>query len=102
MSIYVQRLVYINLNHSFIAFVCWIGLAYLHYHLSIALGSRHSQDYLEDALEYLEEPLHHLKRKRSTFLCGDGGPLALGAVIYHKLGQKNKSLECIKRLDIKK
>ena len=74
-----------------------LGLAYLHFHLSQTLGSRHSQEYLEDALDYLKEPLQHLKRRRSTFLCGDGGPLALGAVIYHKLGQKNRSQECVKR-----
>ena len=84
--------------HYYVVFLS--GLAFLHLHLATSLGSRHSDEYLEDALDYLKEPLRLLKRRRQTFLCGDGGPLALGAVIYNKLGQKNKSQECIKRYNL--
>lgn len=30
--------------------------------------------------------LNHLKHHRYTFLCGDAGPLAIGAVVSHNLG----------------
>ena len=54
------------------------------------------EDLLE-ALSYIEKPLRHLKRRRVTFLCGDAGPLAVGAVLYHRLGRKDKSADCLKR-----
>jgi len=38
-----------------------------------------------------------LKGHRFSFLCGDAGPLALGAVLYDKLGKETESTDCIKR-----
>ncbi|KAK2156084.1 hypothetical protein LSH36_222g03052 [Paralvinella palmiformis] len=71
-----------------------IALLYFHLHDKFGEGDR----YLEKALHYIDEPLNHLKRRKHTFLCGDAGPLALGAVIYHKLGKENDKQECLKRL----
>ena len=55
------------------------------------------EGHLRTAISLLERPLRHLKRKRVTFLCGDAGPLAVAAVIYDKLCNKDKSQDCIKR-----
>ena len=76
-------------------FVSGIGL--LHFHMYHVIDHRRKDRYLKRALYYLEEPLENLKRKKHSFLCGDPGPLALGAVIYEKLGKKDESKECLKR-----
>ncbi|KAK9889522.1 hypothetical protein WA026_006876 [Henosepilachna vigintioctopunctata] len=39
---------------------------------------------LKEILELLQ--LKKLRNRRHTFLCGDTGPLAIGAVVHHKLG----------------
>lgn len=41
--------------------------------------------------------LQRLKNRRHTFLCGDAGPLAIGAVVCHKLGEENESEKLIAR-----
>jgi hypothetical protein len=45
--------------------------------------------------------LHRLKKKRHSFLCGDAGPLAIGAVIDYKLGSKSywQCVEGIKSME---
>ncbi|ESO83348.1 hypothetical protein LOTGIDRAFT_179770 [Lottia gigantea] len=75
------------------------GISLLNLHLYKTLGEEKEEKYLHTALQFLEKPLQHLKNKRYTFLCGDAGPLALGAVIYHKLKDDSMSKECIKRLE---
>lgn len=40
----------------------------------------------QTALDYLN--VKNLKGRRISFLCGDAGPLALGAVIAYKLARK--------------
>lgn len=42
--------------------------------------------------------LEHLKSRRVSFLCGDTGPLALGAIISHKLEDKKIYDFCIRKL----
>ncbi|XP_022918485.1 lanC-like protein 2 [Onthophagus taurus] len=42
--------------------------------------------------------LNNLKKKRLTFLCGDAGPLALGAVVSYKLGDVVFSRSLIEEL----
>ncbi len=74
----------------------------LYYHLgNTTFKSNQSIDdrngYHQRALELIARPLRHLKGRRVTFLCGDAGPLALGAVLYEKLGQKKESTDCLRR-----
>jgi len=61
------------------------GLALLYLRLSETLYAnnptkrRHA---LDRALELITQPLNKLNGRKLTFLCGDGGVLALGAVLY--------------------
>jgi len=41
--------------------------------------------------------VHRFKGRRISFLNGDAGPLALGAVLYAKLGNEKASRDCIKK-----
>ncbi|KAL1495052.1 hypothetical protein ABEB36_010532 [Hypothenemus hampei] len=42
--------------------------------------------------------MEQLKSRRVTFLCGDAGPLALGAVISHRLGDQKIFDFCVRKL----
>lgn len=74
----------------------------LHLHLATSVfystDRERYQHELGLCLSLLEPSLAHLKTHRKTFLCGGAGPLAIGAVAYHKLGQDTDSLQCIRRL----
>ncbi|CAH0554962.1 unnamed protein product [Brassicogethes aeneus] len=53
--------------------------------------------------EVLQEILHllnlkSLRNKRQTFLCGDGGPLALGIIVNKKLGNEKEAQSLIEQL----
>ncbi|XP_064632805.1 lanC-like protein 2 [Lineus longissimus] len=74
------------------------GIALLHLHLYKVRDNCQDDRHLHSALGLLKRPLRHLKQKRVTFLCGDAGPLAVGAVIYSKLQKKAECEECLKRL----
>ncbi|KAB0379030.1 hypothetical protein FD755_010608, partial [Muntiacus reevesi] len=56
------------------------------------------QSYLLRSLDYVKRTLRNLNGRRVTFLCGDAGPLAVGAVVYHKLKSDCESQECITKL----
>lgn len=74
------------------------GYSLLHLHLYLVLDKgNNDSEYLRRALSYVDRPLRHLKRKRVSFLCGDAGPLTLGAIIYTRLDQQDKVQECLKR-----
>lgn len=75
------------------------GIALLHYHMYNKLDGGTNKGYLEQAISYIKRPLRHLKGRKFTFMCGDAGPLALGAVLYNKLGKPSESKDCIKRLE---
>jgi hypothetical protein len=45
----------------------------------------------------VERALPRLKNHRISYLNGDAGPLALGAVLYHKQGNVLRSQELIQR-----
>ena len=72
------------------------GIALLHYHLHQKIHTG-NQQYLQTALKYIQRPLRHLKGRRISFLCGDAGPLAIGAVLHHKLNQAEESKLCLDR-----
>uniref|UniRef100_A0A2R5LDA0 Putative lanthionine synthetase c-like protein 1 n=1 Tax=Ornithodoros turicata TaxID=34597 RepID=A0A2R5LDA0_9ACAR len=71
------------------------GIALLYIHLSDVFED---DSYLAKALPYVQKPLSSLRGKRFSFLCGDPGPLATGAYIYHRLGKKEESHKLIKKL----
>ncbi|KAF3817083.1 hypothetical protein GH733_013825 [Mirounga leonina] len=56
------------------------------------------QTHLLRSLDYVKRTLRNLNGRRVTFLCGDAGPLAVGAVVYHKLRSDCESQECITKL----
>lgn len=56
-----------------------------------------------DDIENLKEVktllcLSYLKNKRHTFLCGDAGPLAIGAVVCYKLNEKQEMERLLEKL----
>ena len=71
-----------------------LGIALLHLRLSDQLGD---PELLKQGLFYVERPLRHLSGRRISFLCGDAGPLAVGAVLYHRLGKHDKQQHCVQR-----
>ncbi|PVD30461.1 hypothetical protein C0Q70_09727 [Pomacea canaliculata] len=79
------------------------GYAFLFVHLHNSKRWGDSSDtedtYLQKALEHLREPLAHPQGRKHTFLCGDAGPLALGAYVYSKLGDERSAAQCISRLE---
>ncbi|WAQ94656.1 LANC2-like protein [Mya arenaria] len=60
-------------------------------------GIEHMLERLYTGLE--NEDDDNYSGRRISFLCGDAGPLALGAVVYSKLGNTAASVDCIKRLE---
>ena len=78
------------------------GIALLYFHLGnyyfINDEDTHLQrEYYDKGLDLIARPLRHLKGRRVTFLCGDAGPLALGAVLFDRLGQKKERDKCLNR-----
>lgn len=70
-----------------------IALLYLQLH-------RVSQEasHLQRALDYVKRTMRILNGRRVTFLCGDAGPLAVGAVVHHRLQKVSEMQECLSRL----
>ena len=52
---------------------------------------------LQRALKMTEQALLKLKNHRVSYLNGDAGPLAIGAMLYHAQGAEAKSQHCIDR-----
>uniref|UniRef100_K7G404 Glutathione S-transferase LANCL1 n=1 Tax=Pelodiscus sinensis TaxID=13735 RepID=K7G404_PELSI len=71
------------------------GIALLYLHLYDVYGE---PSYLQVAEAYAKKSLSCLTRRSITFLCGDAGPLAVAAVVYHKVQDKTQSESCITRL----
>lgn len=53
--------------------------------------------HLHRSLDYVKRILRNLNGRRVSFLCGDAGPLAVGAVVYHKLKNEGEYKECVQR-----
>lgn len=81
--------------HDFSAYTGWIGIALLYLQLHRVSGEASD---LQRALDYVKRSMRILNGRRVTFLCGDAGPLAVGAVVHHKLGNSAESKECLGRL----
>ncbi|XP_038045099.1 lanC-like protein 2 [Patiria miniata] len=70
-----------------------IALLYLQLHTAFQQG-----DDLATSYQHLKAPLQRLRGRRHTFLCGDAGPLAVGAVVLSKLGRASESQACVDKL----
>ncbi|KAG5850929.1 hypothetical protein ANANG_G00087600 [Anguilla anguilla] len=81
--------------HDFSTYTGWTGIALLYLQLH-----RVTEDpsHLQRALDYVKRTLRNLNGRRVTFLCGDAGPLAVGAVAYHKLKSDAESQDCLAKL----
>jgi len=78
-----------------------VSLMYIHLHLRLHTSSdKTTSKYLHKAKDYIDISLKHLSNKpgRVAFLGGEAGPLAVAALVYHVIGQQEKSQECIARL----
>ncbi|XP_048454797.1 glutathione S-transferase LANCL1 [Rhincodon typus] len=73
----------------------WAGIALLYLHLHNIYGD---QSFLQKALQYVNKSLKCLTGRVVTFLCGDAGPLAVAAVVHHKLRQTQESDAYINQL----
>ncbi|GAA6219516.1 lanC-like protein 2 [Lates japonicus] len=81
--------------HDFSTYTGWTGVALLYLQLH-----RVSQEasHLQRALDYVKRTMRILNGRKVTFLCGDAGPLAVGAVVHHKLNNTADSKDCLSRL----
>ena len=75
------------------------ALLYCHMHkcLKGVPGKFDTDCFLPQALTYLKEALLVPLGRRISFLCGDAGPLAVGALVYSKIGDERNADECINR-----
>ncbi|XP_030636368.1 glutathione S-transferase LANCL1 [Chanos chanos] len=73
----------------------WAGIALLYLHLHTVYGDA---AYLQRAMDYISRSLRCLTQRSVTFLCGDAGPLAVAAVVYHRLQRSQETEECLARL----
>jgi len=71
------------------------GIALLYFLMGRKLNNT---SYTERALKMTEKALSKLKNHRVSYLNGDAGPLAIGAMLYHAQGAEAKSQDCIDRL----
>ncbi|XP_076014434.1 lanC-like protein 2 [Genypterus blacodes] len=81
--------------HDFSTYTGWTGIALLCLQLHRVT---HEVSHLNRALDYVKRALRTLNGRKVTFLCGDAGPLAVGAVVHHKLGNTDDSKECLTKL----
>lgn len=81
--------------HDCSAYTGYTGIALLYLRLYDNTGD---QVYLQRCLDYAKRILRNLNGRRVTFLCGDAGPLAVGAVVHHKLQNEKESNDCIMKL----
>uniref|UniRef100_A0A672GWT5 Glutathione S-transferase LANCL1 n=1 Tax=Salarias fasciatus TaxID=181472 RepID=A0A672GWT5_SALFA len=74
----------------------WAGVSLLYLQLHDVFRD---PSFLQRALEHVSRGLKCLTRRRDvTFLCGDAGPLAVAAAVYHRLQRPAEADECVTRL----
>ena len=76
----------------FSVFILTTGIALLYLQLHRVSGEA---SHLQRALDYVKRSLRNLNGRKVTFLCGDAGPLAVGAVVYQRLNHTEDSKQCI-------
>uniref|UniRef100_A0A8C6U1F3 Glutathione S-transferase LANCL1 n=1 Tax=Neogobius melanostomus TaxID=47308 RepID=A0A8C6U1F3_9GOBI len=78
------------------AYTGWAGVALLYLHLHKVFSET---SFLHKAHEYVCRSLQCLTRRHDvTFLCGDTGPLAVAAAVYHRLQRPQEADDCVNRL----
>lgn len=77
----------------------WASLSYAGIALLYLRLHQVSQEalHLQRALEYVKRATRVLNGRKVSFLCGDAGPLAVGAVVHHKLKNEAESRDCLSR-----
>lgn len=73
----------------------------MYYHLYQNFKDGNSDAYLQKALWYADGSVKHIKHNKHrgvSFLCGDSGPLAVAAVLYHVSGHADKAKDALNRL----
>ncbi|KAI3355520.1 hypothetical protein L3Q82_017902, partial [Scortum barcoo] len=78
--------------HDFSTYTGWTGIALLYVQLHRVT---HEASHLQRALDYVKRTIRILNGRKVTFLCGDAGPLAVGAVVHHKLKNTADSKDCL-------
>ena len=73
------------------------GVGLLYFHMSSKMKDADSSRSLRVAGSYTDAAVKQLRRKGVSFLGGDAGPLALGAVVYQRLGRASESQDCLDR-----
>ncbi|KTG00116.1 hypothetical protein cypCar_00044058, partial [Cyprinus carpio] len=81
--------------HDFSTYTGWTGIALLYLQL---YRVTQEASHLQRALDYVKRTLRNLNGRRVSFLCGDAGPLAVGAVVHHHLKNQTESQECLTKL----
>ncbi|CAL8397848.1 unnamed protein product [Arctogadus glacialis] len=81
--------------HDCSTYTGWTGIALLYLQLHRVSGEA---SHLQRALDYVKRSLRNLNGRKVTFLCGDAGPLAVGAVVYQRLNHTEDSKQCITKL----
>ncbi|KAK2854565.1 hypothetical protein Q7C36_006434 [Tachysurus vachellii] len=81
--------------HDFSTYTGWTGIALLYLQLHRVSGD---SSYLQRSLDYVKRALRNLNGRKVTFLCGDAGPLAVAAVVHHRLKNQADSKECLSKL----
>uniref|UniRef100_A0A673BZZ7 LanC lantibiotic synthetase component C-like 2 (bacterial) n=1 Tax=Sphaeramia orbicularis TaxID=375764 RepID=A0A673BZZ7_9TELE len=78
--------------HDFSTYTGWTGIAVLYLQLHRV---SHEPSHLQRALDYVKRAMRILNGRKVTFLCGDAGPLAVGAVVHHRLNNSSDSKDCV-------
>jgi lantibiotic modifying enzyme len=73
------------------------GIALLYMRLA-ALFPEQKNQYMSKAKSLIDLALKQLDGRVITFLCGDAGPLAIAAVIYHNAGDQKNANSCIEKI----
>lgn len=74
------------------------GVGLLYFHMSNKMKDADGSRSLRVAGSYADAAVKQLRRRGVSFLGGDAGPLALGAVVYQRLGRASESQDCVDRL----
>jgi len=72
----------------------WPGVGLLYFHMYNKLKD---DRYLRMAGSFADVAVKQLRRRGVSLLGGDAGPLALGAVVYQRLGRMPNSQDCLER-----
>ena len=83
-----------------VIFITIAGVGLLYFHLYEKLKDADSSRHLRTAGSFADAAVKQLRRRGVSFLGGDAGPLALGAVVYQRLGRAPASQDCVDRLSL--